>query len=189
MFSCEFCDIFQNTFFYRTPPSDCFCIMHFRRCTFNLFNNPCLERKGNQGNCMFKQFVSCLSSVIYLTLILALILITTFSLLILFSSYFWKRFTDSWRSLVENINPHDSAPPQIPHLNINKIESTTPSQEFFWDISKYNFFFTSPNRIASRNNLWATFSVGGLCHFSSIPVKFYWFILCCTLSATFFLVL
>ena len=57
MFSCEFCEIFQNTFFYRTPPGDCFCIMHFRRCTFNLFNNPCLERKGNQWNCMFKQFV------------------------------------------------------------------------------------------------------------------------------------
>ena len=81
--------IFQNTFFYRTPPGDCFCIMHFRRCTFNLFNNPCLERKGNQGNCMFKQFVfMSIFRNIYLTLILALIFVTTFSLLILFSSYF-----------------------------------------------------------------------------------------------------
>ena len=24
VFSCEFCEIFKNTFFYRTPPGDCF---------------------------------------------------------------------------------------------------------------------------------------------------------------------
>ena len=161
MFSCEFCEIFQNTFFYRTPPGDCFCIMHFRRCTFNLFNNPCLERKGNQWNCMFKQFVfmSIFRNISHTYIGFNI----RYNLFII--NFIFKLFLN---------------------LNINKIECTTPSQEFFWDISKYNFFFTSPNRIAFRNNLWTTFSVGGLCHFSSIPIKFYWFILCCTLSATFF---
>ena len=24
--SCEFCEISKNTFFYRTPPDDCFCV-------------------------------------------------------------------------------------------------------------------------------------------------------------------
>ena len=26
VFSCEFCEIFKNTFFYRTPLDGCFCI-------------------------------------------------------------------------------------------------------------------------------------------------------------------
>ena len=25
VFSYEFCEIFENTYFYRTPPDDCFC--------------------------------------------------------------------------------------------------------------------------------------------------------------------
>ena len=28
MFSCEFCEIFENTFFYRTPPGDCFSFLN-----------------------------------------------------------------------------------------------------------------------------------------------------------------
>ena len=29
VFSCEFCKISKNTFFYRTPPDDCFCRQEF----------------------------------------------------------------------------------------------------------------------------------------------------------------
>ena len=29
VFSCEFCEISKNTFFYRTPLGDCFCIVDF----------------------------------------------------------------------------------------------------------------------------------------------------------------
>ena len=32
VFSCEFCEIFKNTFFYRTPPNDCFCNFRFSIC-------------------------------------------------------------------------------------------------------------------------------------------------------------
>ena len=37
MFSCEFCEISKNTFFYRTTPGDCFCIYKFLYDTILLY--------------------------------------------------------------------------------------------------------------------------------------------------------
>ena len=138
MFSFEYCKIFKSTLFekhLRTAASrelgfslkkniperiflnlfyDYLSILHFRRHRFNLFNNLCFERKGTKEIVYINNLLSRLSSVVYLTLILALIFLTTFSLLILFLSYFEKVsecFTNSWKSLVVNINfRKDSGP-------------------------------------------------------------------------------
>ena len=138
MFSFEYCRIFKSTCFEKhlqTAASrelgfslkqniperiflnlfyDYLNILHFRRRTFNLFNNLCFERKGIKEIVYLNNLLLCLSSVIYFTLVLALIFLTTFSLLILFLSYFEKVsecFTNSWKSLVVNINfRKDSGP-------------------------------------------------------------------------------
>ena len=36
VFSCEFCKISKNTFFYRTPPDDCFCRQEFSGWGYNV---------------------------------------------------------------------------------------------------------------------------------------------------------
>ena len=39
MFSCEFCEIFKNIIFYRTPPGDCFCRYYSLSSTNSISNN------------------------------------------------------------------------------------------------------------------------------------------------------
>ena len=45
VFSCEFCEISENTFFYRTPPDGCFCLIFTNHnfislaCRFKSFSN------------------------------------------------------------------------------------------------------------------------------------------------------